>query len=89
MTLISITNPSVDFAELSLVCQPQDSILLRQDAVYLCTRTDINWPTAKLYALDVDVQVRKLSALPAFSVIKAERWVELCVAAKVNVLWQS
>lgn len=89
MTLISITTPSFDSDQLSLICQPQDSILLRQDAVYVCARKDINWPTAKLYVLDVDLQVRKLSALPAFSVINAECWVKLCIAAKVNILWQS
>jgi len=88
MKLISVISPSVSLSELSLVCQPQDIILLRQDAVYLCLRTDLSWP-CPLYALDVDIQVRLISPLAAVTVISAQRWVELSINAEQNVLWQN
>ena len=88
MKLISVISPSVNLSELSLICQPQDIILLRQDAVYLCLRTDLSWP-CQLYALDVDIQVRQITPLAAVTVISAQRWVELSISAEQNVLWQN
>ncbi|MBZ9610704.1 DsrH/TusB family sulfur metabolism protein [Rheinheimera maricola] len=87
MKLISITSPAIVMDELSLVSLPEDSILLRQDAVYLCARIDIVWPTIQLYALDIDVNVRQVQVANNISVISAERWVELCIEAQVNILW--
>jgi sulfur relay protein TusB/DsrH len=88
MKLISVISPSVNLSELSLICQPQDIILLRQDAVYLCLRTDLSWP-CQLYALDVDIQVRQITPLAAVTIISAQRWVELSISAEQNVLWQN
>lgn len=88
MKLISVISPSVNLSELSLICKAQDIILLRQDAVYLCLRTDISWP-CQLYALDVDIQVRQITPLAAVTVISARRWVELSISAEQNVLWQN
>lgn len=88
MKLISVISPSVNLGELSLICQAQDIILLRQDAVYLCLRTDLSWP-CQLYALDVDIQVRQIKPLAAVTVISAQRWVELSISAEQNVLWQN
>lgn len=88
MKLISVISPSVSISELSLMCQPEDIILLRQDAVYLCLRTDLSWP-CQLCALDVDLQVRQIIPLTTVTVISAQRWVELSISAKQNVLWQN
>lgn len=88
MKLISVISPSVNLSELSLICQAQDIILLRQDAVYLCLRSDLNWP-ALPYALDVDLQLRKITPVAAITVINAQQWVELSISAKQNVLWQN
>jgi sulfur relay protein TusB/DsrH len=88
MKLISVISPSVSLSELSLICQAQDIILLRQDAVYLCLRSDLNWP-AQLYALDVDIQVRQITPVTNVTVINARRWVELSISAEQNLLWQN
>jgi len=88
MKLISVISASVNVNELSLICQPGDTILLRQDAVYLCLRSDVNWP-CQLYALDVDLQVRQIMPVAAVTVINAEQWVELSISAEQNVLWQN
>uniref|UniRef100_A0A486XHJ6 Uncharacterized protein n=1 Tax=Rheinheimera sp. BAL341 TaxID=1708203 RepID=A0A486XHJ6_9GAMM len=87
MKLITLTNTNINISELSALCQPQDAILLRQDAVFLCLRHDICWPVKQLYVLDIDVQVRKVSVPDNFSMINPERWVALTIAAKVNLLW--
>ena len=88
MKLISVISPSVNLSELSLICQPQDIILLRQDAVYLCLRTGLSSP-CQLYALDVDIQVRQITPQAAVTIISAQRWVELSISAEQNVLWQN
>lgn len=88
MKLISVISPSVNLAELSLICQFEDIILLRQDAVYLCLRTDLSWP-GQLYALEVDMQARQISPQTAVTLISAERWLELSISAKQNMLWQN
>jgi len=87
MKLITLTNTTINISELSALCQPLDAILLIQDAAFLCLRHDVSWPVKQLYVLDIDVQVRKVSVPDNFSIINAERWVALTIAAKVNLLW--
>lgn len=89
MKLFSLISPLQNWQSLNQLCQSDDAILLRQDAVYMCLRHDINWPSSKLYILDSDLTVRQLSAPPAFSVINAAQWVALCAAATQNLLWHS
>jgi sulfur relay protein TusB/DsrH len=87
MKLISIITPNLDLKQLSLLCQPTDAILLRQDAVYLCLRHDICWPTTQLYALASDVAVRQLTVTDAMTTIEPARWVELSCQAEQLLLW--
>jgi sulfur relay protein TusB/DsrH len=87
MKLISIIAATFSSAELQLLCQADDAIILRQDAVYLCLQPDILWPTKQLYALDSDLAVRQISAKPGITVVSARRWVELCANAEQNLLW--
>ena len=89
MKLFSIISPSADIAALSPLCQAQDAILLRQDGVFLCLNPSISWPTAQLFALATDMAVRQIQ-LPSFiTVIDDTQWVELCIAAEQNVLWNN
>lgn len=89
MKLINLIAPNINFNELRALCQPEDAILLRQDAVLLCLNNTITWPTTKLYVLQMDAQVRQLTVPSGFELICAERWVALAIAAKVSLLWQS
>ena len=89
MKLINLIAPNINFSELRAWCQPEDAILLRQDAVMLCLNSTITWPAGKVYVLQMDAQVRQLSVPSGFELISAERWVALAIAAKVNLLWQS
>lgn len=88
MKLISLISPTLT-PELNLVCQASDAILLRQDAVYLCLRNDITWPTNQLFVLEHDINVRQLKPTTPFTIIDNERWVDLCASAEQNVLWQN
>ena len=87
MKLFSVISPSADLAELSLICQTQDAILLRQDAVFLCLKNNITWPTTQLYALATDVKVRQIQLPSNIKVIDDMKWVALCAAAEQNLLW--
>ncbi|MEO3680522.1 DsrH/TusB family sulfur metabolism protein [Rheinheimera sp. FR7-31] len=89
MKLISLINPLTDFNELAALCKPEDALLLRQDAVYLCLRTDMPWPVSQCYALDIDVQSRNITLPDSVQLINAAQWVELVVQAEVNLLWPS
>lgn len=89
MKLFSIISPSADVAALHQICQAQDAILLRQDGVFLCLNPSISWPTAQLFALATDMAVRQIQ-LPSFiTVIDDTQWVELCIAAEQNLLWNN
>jgi sulfur relay protein TusB/DsrH len=89
MKLISIISPLQSWQTLHCICQPDDAILLRQDAVYMCLRRDIHWPTTQLYALDSDLNIRQLQAPAAVTVITPAQWVKLCINAGQNLLWQN
>lgn len=89
MKLISLINPLTDFNELAALCTPEDALLLRQDAVYLCLRPDIKWPVSKCYALDIDVQSRNITVPTSVQLINSAQWVELVIQAEVNLLWPS
>ena len=89
MKLISLINTLTDFNELAALCTPEDALLLRQDAVYLCLRADVQWPASKCYALDIDVQSRNITLPDSVQLIDAAQWVELVVQAEVNLLWPS
>lgn len=89
MKLITIITPQPDLSGLHQLCQATDIILLRQDAVYLCLRNDIHWPTQHVYALGHDMSARQLPATTLISSITNERWVELCSQAEQHLLWQS
>ncbi len=87
MKLINIISSCPDLQSLSRVTSTADAILLRQDAVYLASRTDIAWPACGLYVLAPDLLVRKLTASAAFTVISDEEWVELTCQAQQSMLW--
>ncbi|GAB59774.1 DsrH/TusB family sulfur metabolism protein [Rheinheimera nanhaiensis] len=89
MKLISLINPLTDFNELAALCTPADALLLRQDAVYLCLRANVQWPVSQCYALDIDVQSRNITVPDSVQLINAAQWVELVVQAEVNLLWPS
>lgn len=89
MKLINIINPAVVISDLALICQPEDVVLLRQDAVYLCLRDDIRWPTTRLYALETDLQVRQIKAPTGIATATAGYWLELSINAQQVLLWQS
>ncbi|MGP9801099.1 DsrH/TusB family sulfur metabolism protein [Rheinheimera sp. NSM] len=89
MKLINIINPAVNISDLAVICQSDDAILLRQDAVYLCGRHDIIWPTAQVYALDSDIVIRQLTALPGITELSAEQWLQLSIDAAQVLLWQN
>jgi sulfur transfer complex TusBCD TusB component (DsrH family) len=89
MKLINIINPAVNIGDLAVICQPDDVILLRQDAVYLCSRSDIIWPTAQVYALDSDLAIRQLTAQPGITALSAAQWLQLSIDAGQVLLWQS
>lgn len=89
MILFTLTSSSLNFAELQLVCSSSDTVLLRQDAVYLLKRQDFVWPTKQLFALDIDLQARNISAPAEIKPISAKDWVALTIQAKQNILWQA
>lgn len=89
MKLFSIISPSADIAALNQFCQAQDAILLRQDGVFLCANPSISWPTTQLFALATDVAVRQIQVPTFITVIDDTQWVELCIAAEQNVLWNN
>lgn len=89
MKLITLINPSLVLADLAVICQPDDAILLRQDAVWLCVRNDIDWPLDNLYALQSDVQLRQLTVKPPVRVIDNTQWVALTIEAQQVLLWQN
>ena len=89
MKLFTIISPSADIAALTQMCQSQDGILLRQDGVFLCLNPNIHWPIARLYALATDVAVRQIQVPSFITVIDDMQWVELCIAAEQNLLWNN
>ncbi|MDP2713218.1 DsrH/TusB family sulfur metabolism protein [Rheinheimera sp.] len=89
MKLINIINPAVNIGDLAVICLADDVILLRQDAVYLATRNDIVWPTARVYALDSDIAIRQLTVQPDITALSAQQWLQLSIDASQVLLWQS
>jgi sulfur transfer complex TusBCD TusB component (DsrH family) len=89
MKLINIINPTVNIGDLAVICQADDAILLRQDAVYLCSRSDIIWPTTQVFALDSDIAIRQLTVQPGITALSAERWLQLTIDAQQVLLWQN
>lgn len=88
MKLINLTSPAVNVAELALLCQATDTLLLRQDAVYLARRSDIAWPCDTILALATDLDVRQIIPVTAIRAISAAQWVELTASAKQVILWR-
>ncbi|WP_213994937.1 DsrH/TusB family sulfur metabolism protein [Arsukibacterium sp.] len=88
MKLINLTNPAVDLTQLARLCEQADTVLLRQDAVYLAHRNDITWPCNNIIALGTDVRIRNVSPIAAIGVISAAEWVELTVTATQVLLWR-
>ncbi|MAD75834.1 MAG: hypothetical protein CML20_13795 [Rheinheimera sp.] len=88
MKLISLINPDATLAELAPLCDNDDTLLLRQDAVYLARRTDIRWPCQNISALKSDLEVRSITPAPGISIIDDARWVELAASAAQVVLWR-
>ena len=86
MKLITLTKPLLDTTALSAICAPGDSILLRQDAVYLCLQPGLTLPVPVL-ALASDVQWRNIEPQAKIELIDDARWVELCASANQNLLW--
>ncbi|HEY9042055.1 MAG TPA: DsrH/TusB family sulfur metabolism protein [Rheinheimera sp.] len=88
MKLISLITPDVNLDALSRICQPEDAILLRQDAVYLCLSPQRSWPVKQLYALQTDVAIRQLQLPDSIHAVSATQWIDLCSKATQNILWQ-
>lgn len=87
MKLINVISSSPDLQSLERITSSADAILLRQDAVYLASRSDVVWPACRLYVLSSDLIVRKLTASSAFTVISDTEWVELTCQAQQSMLW--
>jgi|GEM_PF-2902465 len=62
-----------------------DALLFRQDGVYQLL-TAQQWPTAKLYALEQDVNDRLLQCPASVQLLSDAQWVELCLKAQQVVL---
>lgn len=88
MKLITLTRPMIDMAELALICSPNDTLLLRQDAVYLARRNDINWPSQQVTALSSDLTVRQISVVAGIRIIDDQEWVQITANAAQVVLWR-
>lgn len=88
MKFINLINTDVDLDSLARYCQPEDAILLRQDAVYLCLRPELCWPVKRVFALQTDLAVRQLTASSGVQTVNARQWVELSAKATQNILWQ-
>lgn len=89
MKLITLISPTLNMAQLQLICQPQDAILLRQDAVYLCRRPDLQWPQVALYVLATDASARQLNVPDTITAITETQWLNLTITAEQNLLWQN
>ena len=88
MKLITLINADVNFAELALLCDKADRLLLRQDAVYLARRSDIAWPCQNIFELSSDLNVRQLTPITGISAISDSEWVELTATAAQVMLWR-
>jgi sulfur relay protein TusB/DsrH len=88
MKLITLVNPNVNIAELATFCDKNDTILLRQDAVYLARRSDIHWPCQKVTALESDLKVRKVIPVADIIIIDDAQWVKLTASAVQVMLWR-
>ncbi|WP_372625838.1 DsrH/TusB family sulfur metabolism protein [Arsukibacterium sp.] len=88
MKLISLINPEITIAELATLCDKGDTLLLRQDAVYLARRSDIRWPCQNVTVLKSDLEVRKITPTTGISIIDDAQWVELTASATQVMLWQ-
>jgi sulfur relay protein TusB/DsrH len=87
MKVITLINPDVNAAELAAFCQPDDCLLLRQDAVYLLLQQSFAWPAVRLCALQADMHVRQLDAPAGVEVINEQQWVQLIATAEQHLLW--
>lgn len=89
MKLITLIQPTLFLTDLAIICSPQDGILLRQDAVWLSIREDLDWPVQQVYVLQADVQLRQLTPAKPAQVITNEQWVALTIAAEQVLLWHN
>ena len=88
MKLITLIHPDVDFAALTLICSSSDTLLLRQDAVYLARRNDIEWPSQHVTVLSSDLAIRQITAVESLSIIDDTEWVKLAAKAAQVILWR-
>lgn len=86
MKLITLINPSVNFAELAAVAEDEDLLLLRQDAVYLALQDTLPFP-GRILALESDVNWRNIRLNTAVQVINDAKWVALSAEATQCILW--
>lgn len=87
MKLITLISPLNNLASLTAYCQPDDIILLRQDAVYLACQHKLKFPVTT-FALQSDVSWRNI-VLPAhITAIDDAKWVQLSAQAAQNLLWR-
>ncbi|MDX3775129.1 DsrH/TusB family sulfur metabolism protein [Chromatiaceae bacterium AAb-1] len=87
MKLINVINPAVDLRQLVQLCQPDDIILLRQDAVYLSLKPGLALAGICCYVLGTDLTARQLTPQPEFTVIDDATWVKLTSEAQQSLLW--
>ncbi|HAW91839.1 MULTISPECIES: DsrH/TusB family sulfur metabolism protein [unclassified Arsukibacterium] len=88
MKLISLINSGINIVELATFCDNDDTVLLRQDAVYLARRNDIHWPCTNITVLKSDLEVRKISPATGITIIDDAQWVELAARATQVMLWR-
>ncbi|MBU2114265.1 MAG: DsrH/TusB family sulfur relay protein [Gammaproteobacteria bacterium] len=89
MKLITLIQPTLSLPDLTAICQPEDGILLRQDAVWLSVRQDISWPVQHVYALQSDLLLRGLPEQQHIKIIDDATWVALTIQAQQVLLWQN
>ncbi|MCF4009878.1 DsrH/TusB family sulfur relay protein [Rheinheimera sp. UJ63] len=87
MLLFNLINPAADLTELAQLCTPADTVLLRQDAVYLVLQPTLPFACSVL-ALASDIAWRNISAPTHIQLINAQEWVQLTAAANKSILWR-
>lgn len=66
---------------LSLV-SAEDKVLLRQEAVYLMTTSQLNSLPCAVYCLAIDAAVRGITISEPFTVLNDSQWLDLVLQAK-------
>ncbi|MDP4944547.1 DsrH/TusB family sulfur metabolism protein [Alishewanella sp. SMS8] len=87
MILFNLINPAADLTELAQLCTPADTVLLRQDAVYLVLQPSLPF-TCRVLALSSDLAWRNLAKPAHIQLINTQEWVQLTAAANKSILWR-